>query len=483
MSKKPLTELRDAEIHRVDAVKGPANGTRFLIAKSAAGEAGLVSDDVVRELLADPQAAGEDTYLDAAGTVMKAELSSAEENDLPDSAFAYIEPGGTKDAEGKTVPRGNRHFNINDEAHVRNALARLSQSPFEAKARPKVEAAARRMGIGEPAESVAKGKEHSMTTPAEGTPAAVAEPSLKDARAVLKRAKLAKKTARLAKRALIAKATEATPLRKGTLHNLAEAHLAVLEALKDQEDPEEAKKLQSLADEIASCMGDHAMGESGSMDDEMDGEGGDDMIEKGKPATPVSLKKARQAAKAARLAKRAARDEIALAKARKTLAKIGRRNSAADQLHVDAIDTHAAALGATAHLTTTGTTPTLATSVPADLAKATDDQVAGVIELIQKAVGPMLGQDLEAIRGELTQQSEQIAKIARMPMPGGPRVVLERDGSIIAAPDGERGLTPEQAMLAKMAERFPVGSVAREEIQKEAAKSAIKDLMVANHQY
>ena len=80
-----------------------------------------------------------------------AELSTAELNNLPDSAFAYVEPGGTKDADGKTVPRSLRHFAIHDATHVRNALARLSGSPFEAKARPAVEAAAKRMGIGQPA--------------------------------------------------------------------------------------------------------------------------------------------------------------------------------------------------------------------------------------------------------------------------------------------------------------------------------------------
>jgi len=71
-------------------------------------------------------------------------------DNLPDSDFAYIEPGGTV-VDGKTTPRSLRHFPIHDEAHVRNALARLSQSPFGNKARAKVEAAARKMGIGEPA--------------------------------------------------------------------------------------------------------------------------------------------------------------------------------------------------------------------------------------------------------------------------------------------------------------------------------------------
>ncbi len=77
-------------------------------------------------------------------------MADAQINDLPDSDFAFIEPGG-KVVDGRTEPRSLRHFPIHDEAHVRNALARLSSSPFEAKARPKVEAAAKRMGIGEPA--------------------------------------------------------------------------------------------------------------------------------------------------------------------------------------------------------------------------------------------------------------------------------------------------------------------------------------------
>ena len=55
-------------------------------------------------------------------------------NDLPDSAFLYIELGGKKDESGKTVPRDLRHFpymNINgkiDLVHIRNAIARIPQS-------------------------------------------------------------------------------------------------------------------------------------------------------------------------------------------------------------------------------------------------------------------------------------------------------------------------------------------------------------------
>lgn len=83
----------------------------------------------------------------------KATWPSSYVNALPDSAFAYIEPGGKKDEEGKTTPRSLRHFPIRnkegklDAAHVRNALARLSQSKFGDKARSKVIAAAKELGI------------------------------------------------------------------------------------------------------------------------------------------------------------------------------------------------------------------------------------------------------------------------------------------------------------------------------------------------
>lgn len=64
-------------------------------------------------------------------------------NNLADSAFLYIEDGGSKDGEGKTKPRSLRHFPYRDAAgkidlpHLRNALARIPQSnlPQEVKDR------------------------------------------------------------------------------------------------------------------------------------------------------------------------------------------------------------------------------------------------------------------------------------------------------------------------------------------------------------
>ena len=63
-----------------------------------------------------------------------AEWSAAYMNDLPDSAFLLIEPGGIKDADGKTKPRTLRHFPVRnaagevDEPHVANALAQIPKA-------------------------------------------------------------------------------------------------------------------------------------------------------------------------------------------------------------------------------------------------------------------------------------------------------------------------------------------------------------------
>ncbi len=64
----------------------------------------------------------------------KAEWSTAYINDLNDSAFLYIAPGGTRDEEGKTKPRALRHFPYRDksgtvdEAHLRNAIAQAPKA-------------------------------------------------------------------------------------------------------------------------------------------------------------------------------------------------------------------------------------------------------------------------------------------------------------------------------------------------------------------
>ncbi len=72
-------------------------------------------------------------------------------NDLPDSAFLYVEPGGTQDEQGKTVPRSLRHFPVRDASgaldmpHLRNAMSRIPQSDLPQAAKDRATAKAQRM--------------------------------------------------------------------------------------------------------------------------------------------------------------------------------------------------------------------------------------------------------------------------------------------------------------------------------------------------
>jgi hypothetical protein len=68
-----------------------------------------------------------------------AEWSQKEINDLPDSAFALIDKGGSKDEEGKTVPRTLRNLPHHkpdgsiDRPHLVNALARVTHTNLSRK--------------------------------------------------------------------------------------------------------------------------------------------------------------------------------------------------------------------------------------------------------------------------------------------------------------------------------------------------------------
>jgi HK97 family phage prohead protease len=74
----------------------------------------------------------------------RAEWTTAYVNNLPDSAFLYVAPGGDKDADGKTVPRSLRFFPYKDASgkvdlpHLRNALARIPQSSLPAAVKARV---------------------------------------------------------------------------------------------------------------------------------------------------------------------------------------------------------------------------------------------------------------------------------------------------------------------------------------------------------
>jgi HK97 family phage prohead protease len=65
---------------------------------------------------------------------LRDQWTAAYVNDLPDAAFLYVAPGGSKDSDGKTVPRSKRYFPVRDAsgkvdaAHLGNALARIPQA-------------------------------------------------------------------------------------------------------------------------------------------------------------------------------------------------------------------------------------------------------------------------------------------------------------------------------------------------------------------
>jgi|GEM_PF-7005395 len=83
--------------------------------------------------------------------VEKAEWSTAYQNDLNDSCFLYLEPGGEKDEEHKTTPRSLRHFPVRDAEgkldlpHLRNAIARILQSNLGDELKATLQARARRL--------------------------------------------------------------------------------------------------------------------------------------------------------------------------------------------------------------------------------------------------------------------------------------------------------------------------------------------------
>ena len=99
--------------------------------------------------------AGNEVVVDFTPSIRKQaeakKLSSKDVNNLPDSDFAYISPGGKKDSEGKTTPRSLRHLPIPDAAHVRNALARLNQTDIPPSAKKealaKIKRKAKELGV------------------------------------------------------------------------------------------------------------------------------------------------------------------------------------------------------------------------------------------------------------------------------------------------------------------------------------------------
>ena len=87
----------------------------------------------------------------AAKRFEKSTWSTAMVDDFPDGSFLYIEPGGKKDADGKTTPRSLRHFPYKDENgkidvdHLRDAIGRIPQSSLPATLRNKLQVKAEKL--------------------------------------------------------------------------------------------------------------------------------------------------------------------------------------------------------------------------------------------------------------------------------------------------------------------------------------------------
>lgn len=160
-----ITELEELKAEKVSGVANPANGMPFLVLKAAephhddteSSEANDIEDEVVGKAVdalcllhdyamkgvADAESvAAVQSFVDSLGQeiVEKAKMKAKERHALPDKTFAYIDS------------KGGRHLPINDESHVRNALARFNQTHFESSkaksaAARKIRAKAKSMGI------------------------------------------------------------------------------------------------------------------------------------------------------------------------------------------------------------------------------------------------------------------------------------------------------------------------------------------------
>jgi len=166
------TKLRKLKISRVAVCRQGANfdeatgeGAHILLFKSngdsGAGAAATTTapcseQDHTLDPLTSPYGNATPKKKRRRSRVQHAATSTASQNDLPDGSFAYVEPG-QKDSSGRTTPRSKRHLPYKtasgaiDKPHLRNALARLSQTDIsdeaKASARRKLVAAAHRAGI------------------------------------------------------------------------------------------------------------------------------------------------------------------------------------------------------------------------------------------------------------------------------------------------------------------------------------------------
>lgn len=376
----------------------------------------------VDEISLVPRGANPDATFAKRFVVAKRELTGAEENDLPDSAFAYIEPGGKKDASGKTVPRSKRHFNISDAAHVRNALARLSTSPFEAKARPKVEAAARRMGIGEPAaDKESKVSKAVVAAPAADEVQVPATKPVKPTKAQRKLAKQAKRETKANDPKIVAKVQARAERDVAKALGLVEKarkkaakHSPPPPPPNDQAGPAEPDGDEPDGDEVAKAVALRALGRE--------------------KRYRRQLAKTRRVAKSATRRVRKMRRSSGFGRLTRQLAKIGARNNASDLAKIEQIHNLTVGLGYAKCMSKSDGQVT-DTPVPARATLAADPQPSVVVSkgdatpidfeaVLREAIPQIRTESVKAIEASLGRQvadlAQEVAKIGSAGAGGGP---------------------------------------------------------------
>ena len=256
-------------------------------------------------------------------------------------------------------------------------------------------------------------------------------------------AKLEKRAARLAKKKFKVDDAHAAIDSVGTAHSdvadvLGEAHDAI-----DAKAPDEDDLAKTARKELAKTQ---------------------------KAKTRELRKSARAARKTIKMAKLAKTIRRAASKS-KSLSKVGKAISASNAGIIDSIHDASVQLGSMKCMgkVATGTVldPSIAAPInvnPDSLAKA-DASVDQIVERLEKSLGKPFREALEATKAEI---KLDLAKVAKMPAGGGPLTAPARGGP---------GDTSEEAVLAKVAEKFQVGSVEREALGKAATAEGIRELM------
>lgn len=223
----------------------------------------------------------------------RAEWSTEYVNDLPDSAFAYIEPGGEKDEDGKTTPRSLRHFphhndgGTPDEDHVRNALARIPQSDVSEEGKEKalahIESHAKEMGI-----EVSDDKEKSVGDP---TPPTATTPPV-TARSIVDLLRLPQATRQVALRALLSTLNGECNrgLADAVLAEITKRYGATISAATAEQLNEIADHLADagqIIEELLDAAADAGGGDDDDPDEEEEDEPGGDEKGRGQRSDPV----------------------------------------------------------------------------------------------------------------------------------------------------------------------------------------------------